>query len=64
MEKYRVVIADWQSAFNETVRSPAVQVRVGLFWWVTLTHCESISQARTYISNIKNKKADVVVSVL
>lgn len=64
MAKYRVVTAEWQTPFGEMRRTPAVQVRAGFFWWVTLTHCETVKQAATYIQNVQNRKPEKVLGVI
>lgn len=51
LSKYRIVSEEWVTAFGEKRITPAVQVRVGFFWWVTLTRCESVKQARYYIEH-------------
>lgn len=61
--KYRIAIVEWVTPFGVKVKSPSVQMRVGFFWWVTLTHCESINQAKYYIKNIKNKEPEKVIEV-
>lgn len=63
MAKYRIAIVDWTSVFGDVVRSPAVQVRVAFFWWVTITHCDSVEQAKTYIKNMKKRKKDIFIKV-
>ncbi len=64
MVKYRIALIDWTTAFGDVVRSPSVQVRVGLFWWVTLTHCETKAQAQTYITNLRKRKPEKLVKVM
>ncbi len=64
MAKYRIVSLRWWTAFDEPVTTPAVQKRVGFFWWVTLTRCESVKQAFTYIRNVEKKKPDKVLGVI
>lgn len=62
--KYRIVVEEWSTCFGEVRRTPAVQRRAGFFWWVTITHCESILQAVTYIRNVENKPAGRVIKTL
>ncbi len=64
MAKYRVAIVEWTTVFGEKVLSPSPQVRVGFFWWVTLTHCESVKQALIYIENVKKRKKEIVHRVV
>ena len=63
-DKYRVVSVIRYTVFGDIVRCPAVQIRVGFFWWVTLTHCESVQQALTYIENVKKRKKDRILGVV
>lgn len=63
MMKYRIAVVDWHTAFGDVVRSPAVQVRVAFFWWVTITHCNSATDAKTYINSMKKKKKDVFIGI-
>lgn len=63
MMKYRIAIVDWHTAFGDVVRCPAVQIRVAFFWWATITHCDSITQAKTYIESQKKRKKDVFIKV-
>lgn len=62
LSKYRIVSEEWVTAFGEKRITPAVQVRVGLFWWVTLTRCESVKQARYYIEHgcARREKSKVI----
>lgn len=62
--KYRVAIVEWSTFFGERRKTAAVQQRVAFFWWVTLTHCETVRMARTYISNIEKKPQDRLISVV
>jgi hypothetical protein len=64
MPRYRVATVEWETPFGEVRRTPSVQVRAGFFWWVTLTHCESVKQAMTYIRNIEKKKPEKVLCVV
>ncbi len=64
MAKYRIALIDWTTPFGDVVRSPSVQVRVGLFWWVTLTHCETKAQAQVYIANVQKRKPEKLVRVM
>ncbi len=64
MSRYRVATVEWETPFGEVRRTPSVQVRGGFFWWVTLTHCESVKQAMTYIRNIEKKKPEKVLGVI
>lgn len=64
MPKYRIALIRWYTVFGVAVESPSVQKRVAFFWWVTLTHCESVKQARIYISSIKKKKPEKVIKVI
>lgn len=64
MSKYRVVNVIRYTPFGDAVACPAVQVRVGFFWWVTLTHCESVRQCETYISNVRKRKKDKFLRVI
>ncbi len=61
---YRIAIVEWQTAFGEMRRTPPVQMRVGFFWWVTVTHCETVSQCKTYIRNVSKKKQDRLIQVV
>lgn len=63
-DKYRVVSVIRYTVFGDTVRCPAVQIRAGFFWWVTLTHCENVKQALTYIDNVKKRKKDKILGVV
>lgn len=62
LSKYRIVTEEWVTAFGKKIITPAVQVRAGLFWWVTLTHCESVKQARYYIEHgcTRREKSKVI----
>lgn len=64
LSKHRVAMIEWTTAFGDTVKSPSVQKRVAIFWWVTLTHCESVKQAMTYIKNIEKRKPEKVLGVI
>ena len=64
MSKHRVVTLEWFTVFGEKRVTPAVQKRVALFWWVTLTRCESVKQAMTYIGNIEKRKPEKVLGVV
>lgn len=64
MTKYRIATIMWHTPFGNQVISPSVQKRVGFFWWVTLTHCENVKQAMTYISIIKKRKPEKVLGVV
>lgn len=59
--KYRIAVVDWHTAFGDVVRGPAVQIRVAFFWWVTITHCNSFEEAKTYINNMKKRKKDIFI---
>lgn len=56
LSKYRIVSEEWVTAFGEKRITPAVQVRVGLFWWITLTRYESVEQARYYIEYSRHRR--------
>lgn len=64
MAKYRIASVQWWTVFNEPVVSPTVQMRVGLFWWVTIAHCESVKQAITYIRNIEKRKTEKILGII
>lgn len=64
MGKYRVVSVIRYTPFGDAVACPAVQIRVGFFWWVTLTHCESVKQAFTYIGNHRKRRKDKLLRVI
>jgi len=64
MSKYRVVHVIRYTPFGDAVPFPAVQIRVGFFWWVTLTHCESVNQARVYIGNHRKHRKDKFIRVI
>lgn len=54
--KYRIVIVErYLRISKELKRTYAVQASKFGFFWVTIAHCDSIHQSRTYV---KNKKAD------
>lgn len=62
--RYRIALIEWRTAFGDKVQSPSVQKRVAFFWWVTLTHCESVKQAHTYIGNIEKKPPEKIIKIL
>ena len=49
MKKYRIVLIETTSAFGDPVKWYAIQVRVALFWWVTIETCGTLSQARYWL---------------
>lgn len=63
-DKYRVATVVQHTFFGDKVICAAVQIRVGFFWWVTLTHCDSVKQALTYIENVKKRKKDKILGVV
>lgn len=64
MSDYRIALIDWTTAFGDVVRSPSVQISVGWFWWVTLTHCETKAQAQIYIQNRSKRPPDKLIRVM
>lgn len=50
MKKYRIVLIETTTAFGDTVKWYAVQLRVALFWWVTVETCGALSQARYWLN--------------
>lgn len=63
MKKHRIVMVETSTAFGETVKWYAVQVRVAIFWWVTISYMSSLSMARYYIRNGHQHKKEKVVKV-
>lgn len=64
LSNHRIVTVRWETPSGMEIITPAVQKRVAIFWWVTLTHCESVEQAMTYIKNIEKEKPEKVVGVM
>ena len=64
LSKHRIVKVRWETPFGVERITPSVQKRVAIFWWVTLTHCESVKQAMTYIKNIEKRKPEKVLGVI
>ena len=62
MKKHRIVLVETVTAFGDPVKWYAVQVRVALFWWVTVEHCGALSQARYWLhkSGAPSRKEKVV----
>lgn len=63
-KKYRLATAIRHDSFGDKVICVAVQIRVGFFWWVTLTHCENVKQALTYIENDERCKIDKILGIV
>ena len=62
MSKFRIVLVDTTTAFGHPVKWYAVQKRVALFWWVTVSHASQLSQARYWLhkSGAPHRKEKVV----
>lgn len=63
--KYRIVIAErYLRVSKELKRAYAVQASYFGFLWITIAHCDSIHQARTYVKNKKKDSKDKVIKVV
>lgn len=50
MRKYRIAKIKTVTPFGDDVYRYAVQVRIALFWWVTIETCGTATQARYYLN--------------
>lgn len=50
MKRYRIALVETTTAFGDPVKWYAVQVRVALFWWVTVETCGQLCQARYWLN--------------
>lgn len=64
MKNYRIVIVEYEHFFSGMKRTYAAQKRIGLFFWYTMTYCDSKYQAETYIKNVRKKKKEKIINVL
>ena len=64
MKKYRIAIIQTETFFGDPVKRYAVQVRVALFWWVTIAHADQIVQAKCIIKNKSGRKPEKVLKVI
>lgn len=61
-KKYRIARIKTITAFGDPVYRYAVQVRIALFWWVTIVTCDHLSQARYCLneSGVVNRPVEVI----
>lgn len=64
MKNYRISIVEYEHPLVGMKRTYAAQRRIGLFFWYTMTYCDSKQQAETYIKNVRGKKKEKLVNVL
>lgn len=64
MKNYRIAIVEYEHFFVGMKRTYAAQRRIGLFFWYTMTYCDSKQQAETYIKNVRGKKKEKLINVL
>lgn len=60
MKKYRIAVIATTTYFGEPVSCYAVQVRVALFWWVTIETMGQPCQARYYLKHSTGKPEKVL----
>lgn len=63
MKNYRIAIVEYEHALVGMKKTYALQKRIGLFFWYTVVHCDSVTQCLTYYDNTKNKK-ETIINVL
>lgn len=60
MKNYRIVIVEYEHPLVGMKKTFALQKRIGLFFWYTVAHCDSLSQCRTYYENTKNRRENLI----
>lgn len=64
MKNYRIAIVEYEHFLVGMKKTYAAQKRIGLFFWYTMTYCDSKQQAETYIKNVRGKKKEKLINVL
>lgn len=64
MKRYRIAIVERDTMLGEVKKTYAVQIRVFFFFWVSVSHCDSLSQARYYIGFVSKRKHDRVLRII
>lgn len=59
-KKHRIALVEYDHSFLGKKRAYALQRRVGIFFWHTVTYCDSVSQCLTYYKNTKDKKEKLI----
>lgn len=60
MKNYRIVVVEYDHFFVGRKKTYALQKRIGLFFWYTVTHCDSVAQCKTYHKNTKDKEEKLI----
>ncbi len=62
MKKYRIVLIETTTSFGDPVKWYAAQLRVALFWWVTIHHFSQLHDARYWLnkSGAPNRKERII----
>ena len=55
LNRYRIVKIEYDHVFVGRKVTWGLQKRIGLFFWYTVTMCDSLAQCRTYYENTKDK---------
>lgn len=55
LNRYRIVKIEYDHVFVGRKVTWGLQKRIGLFFWYTVTMCNSLAQCRTYYKNTKDK---------
>lgn len=60
MKKYRIAVVEYDNFFCGKKKTYAYQRRIGLFFWYTVTKCDSIGQCLAYHKNTKGKEEKLI----
>lgn len=60
MKNTRIVVLEYENFFCGMKKTYALQRRIGLFFWYTVTKCDSVAQCLAYHKNTKNKEEKLI----
>lgn len=64
LKKYRIVKLIYENRLVGMKETWALQKRVGMFFWVTVSKCDSKEQCKTFWKNTKDLQREKVVRVV
>lgn len=60
MKSYRIAIVEYDHPLAGKKKTYALQKRIGIFFWYTVTKCDSVQQCLTVYDNTKYNKERII----
>lgn len=64
MKNFRISVVEYEHPFAGMKKTFALQRRIGVFFWYTVTRCDRESECLVVYKNIIKKKEERLINVL